>query len=803
MNRLPVAVLAVLLLTPSLAAETGSFAVGGSVVDETGAVLPGATVTLTGTGPNRTTVTGENGTFRLPRVPAGQYRLAVSLIGFSTHRQDLAVQGGDLEIPALTLKLALRGEEVVVSASKSESALVDAPATMTVLGPDTLATTPAQNYADLLRSVPGLNIIQMSARDVNVSSRQATSTLTNSQLALLDGRSIYLDFFGLVLWDMIPTNPQDIKQIEVVRGPASAVWGANAMTGVVNIITKSPREAPGGSIGVNGGLFGRTAEDPADDPGVQWGGDFSFAAAPSDTWSFRLSGGYFYSEPFSRPAGRVPVGTHPVDGSIRTGGGSFPTFPNTGTRQPKVDLRVEQELGNGGNLMYQAGYAGTEGIVHTGIGPFDLQTGSYLGYGRVAYRKGTFRLAAFVNRLDGDAPNLMARDASGRPIDLVFETDTFDGEIGYARAFGSRHILTLGGNARHNAFEISIAPGAEDRNEFGAYLQDELFLGDFRLVLGARVDKFGNLSDPVFSPRVSLIWKPAAPRSLRLSYNRAFRAPSTINNYLDLWTVTPVDLSVLAERVPPPYNQFFLRPFPLPVHSTGNPDLKQEQIDAYEAAYTATFRGKTTVGLSVYMNDTTDNTNFVTFAARDPYTAQNPPEGWPAPLAPVLSLMAAQGIYLPRSFTYLNIGTIRQVGVEVSVDHAFNREWSGFANYSWQDVPEPQDPVGDPDRYPTEEISVPPENRVNVGLSYNGSRVMGNVTFNWVDKAFWADVLSIEYHGWTKATSLLSATLGVHWLGGRVTTTFKGTNLLGKDYQQHIFGDVLKRTVTAEVRVKF
>ncbi len=62
---------------------------------------------------------------------------------------------------------------------------------------------------------------------------------------LLDGRSIYLDFFGIVLWDFLPTNLTDIKQIEVIRGPASAVWGANALTGVVNIITKSPREAPG------------------------------------------------------------------------------------------------------------------------------------------------------------------------------------------------------------------------------------------------------------------------------------------------------------------------------------------------------------------------------------------------------------------------------------------------------------------------------------------------------------------------------------------------------------------------------
>ena len=91
-----------------------------------------------------------------------------------------------------------------------------------------------------------MNVIQTSARDFNLTTRQATSTLNNSQLVLVDGRSVYLDFFGLVLWDFVP-NPTsgDIKQIEVVRGPASVVWGANALSGVVNVITKSPRENPG------------------------------------------------------------------------------------------------------------------------------------------------------------------------------------------------------------------------------------------------------------------------------------------------------------------------------------------------------------------------------------------------------------------------------------------------------------------------------------------------------------------------------------------------------------------------------
>jgi iron complex outermembrane receptor protein len=105
-----------------------------------------------------------------------------------------------------------------------------------------------RHYGDLLRSVPGVNVTQISARDINVTSRAATSSLSTSQLAVVDGRSIYQDFFGFIMWDFMPTNLNEIKQIEVIRGPASAVWGANAVNGVINVITKSPREMQGTSV---------------------------------------------------------------------------------------------------------------------------------------------------------------------------------------------------------------------------------------------------------------------------------------------------------------------------------------------------------------------------------------------------------------------------------------------------------------------------------------------------------------------------------------------------------------------------
>ena len=146
-------------------------------------------------------------------------------------------------------------ETVVVSASRTEQKLVDAPATMTVIGADKIENATSQNFAELLRTVPGLNITQVSARDINVTSRAPTGTLATGQLAVLDGRSLYQDFFGFVMWDFLPVNLNEIKQIEVIRGPASAVWGANAVFGVINVITKSPREMQGTTATVGLGTF--------------------------------------------------------------------------------------------------------------------------------------------------------------------------------------------------------------------------------------------------------------------------------------------------------------------------------------------------------------------------------------------------------------------------------------------------------------------------------------------------------------------------------------------------------------------
>ena len=297
-----------ILLWPATgSAQTGS--IRGSVVDQTDLVLPGATVTLRGNGVPRTAYSDEQGHFELAGVAPGTYTLRVSLAGFSDATvEDVTVSGAPLALSPVELQLASFGDTVVVTASRNEVRLIDAPVSTSVISTATLETTSAQNYGDLLRATPGVNVIQLSARDVQVTSRSPGNTLTNSQLVLVDGRSAYLDFFGLVLWDLLPTNFDDVEQIEVVRGPASAVWGANAMTGAVNIITKPPRESVGTTVTLSGGYVDRNdGSGTGRGAGSLFGANATVTRAPNDRLSYRVSAGYFTSAAFARPTGRIPV----------------------------------------------------------------------------------------------------------------------------------------------------------------------------------------------------------------------------------------------------------------------------------------------------------------------------------------------------------------------------------------------------------------------------------------------------------------------------------------------------------------
>ena len=668
-------------------------------------------------------------------------------------------------------------DTVVVTGTKGEQKLLDATATMSVITSQAIETAPSANFAELLRTIPGVNITQVSARDINVTSRAATGTLATGQLALLDGRSLYQDFFGFVMWDFLPVNFNEVKQVEVIRGPASAVWGANALYGVVNVISKTPRELKG----VNG-TFGFGGFDRPDaDAGSVWYLSGTYADAPNDRWSYKVSGGAYSQNALARPTGKIPCDIPAVCTVTTT---NYPPFANTGTTQPKFDARVDYDYEDGRKLTFSGGLAGTDGIMHSGIGPFDINSGSVMGYAKAGFSKGAFRAGFFTNILSGDADQLLTVGLNGAPITFIFDTKTFDFDASNVQTFAKRHVVTYGGNLRFNTNDLSIAADADNRTEFGVYGQDEIFLTEkFRLVAGGRVDRFDFVDDFVFSPRVAVLMKPRPDHTFRVSYNKAYRSPSVINNFIDLIISQPINLSALG--VPNPYL--------LPVSVVGNTDLKVQSLDAFEIGYSGIVaNGRAILSAAYYMNWLK---NDILFTQDGVYSAARPPSNWPLPPI-VIAGLGQQGIFLPSTFTYLNFGKSTSYGFELGANANVNRYASVFANYSYQSDPDPKD-------FPLSELNLPPNNRFNIGANFIYNKILGNFSVTYTDEAFWQDVLNDPYHGTTKPYTLVNAGVGYQWLDDKVTTSVKFVNLANSTVQQHVFGDISKFQMVAEVKVAF
>ncbi len=635
-------------------------------------------------------------------------------------------------------------EVVVVTASRVEQLLLDAPTSISVVDSADIALSPAQNYADLLRGVPGLNITQTSARDINMSSRSATGTLDPSQLVLIDGRSVYQDFFGFVMWDLLPVDFSDIDRIEVIRGPGSAVWGANAMSGVINVITKSPY-AQGNAFRVRAGGGGR---------GTGFG-SFTWTGV-RDKLGFKLNGGYYTQDPWDRP-GPLPNG---IPRNL---------FANSGTKQPKFDARVDYNIDNDRWWSISAGYAGSGGILHTGIGPFQLRDGSFFWHFRADYNWKNLNVRAFINALDGDATNLL------NGILFLFESKTYDFSATNTTFFG-RHSATYGGNFRNINFDLSIAPDEDNRKEGGGFAQLNFNLSDYlSLDAGIRLDKLSVIDESVVSPRGTILVRPtgSSRHVLRAGFGRAYRAPSMINNFLDLTVFNLVQLPT--------------GPFVFASAVFGNPSLVQEQLDQIEIGYRGSVAdGKFSWDMAVYRTEKTDGIDFFASAV---YTAFNPPAGWPLP---AFFLPPFGPVLLPSAFTYRNIGEIVNKGLEIGLRIQPMPRNSVVVNYSYQKNPEVTG-------IPVDEVNRPPENRFNVGWNGYTGDWFYSASVNHVGEAYWTDVLDSRFFGTTDSYTTVDGSLGFMFNNGNGEVSVRGTNITDEPVLQHIFGDIIGRRIVLDV----
>jgi iron complex outermembrane receptor protein len=455
-------------------------------------------------------------------------------------------------------KLSLQdlGNIVVTSVAKNPEPLSEAAAAVYIITHDEIMRSGATTLPEMLRLAPNLGVFQLSPSNYIVTSRglsgsQQAQNFPNKLLVLIDGRSVYNPLFSGIYWDQQYVLPENIDRIEVISGPAGALWGANAVNGVINLITRNAADTQGGLV-----EFGLGNHEAA--ASVQYGGKLGDFA-----W-YRV-----YAHDFRQ-------------GSFENGNGDD---AHDGWTAPQAGFRIDWEAG-GGNVVTFEGNASESREGQSG-GPDVLANAANL-LGRLRHQSAngsTFWLQAYFDHRHSGA----SLSSGGGTI------TTWDVEAQQDFPLGEHHHITWGigdriyryrffPSIRSDASLLWSRP-ADTQNLANAFVQDQIDLGastQATVGIKAEDDPYSGVS---WMPSVRLSWKSERGTLLWASVARSVRTP------------TVFDTSVLEQSNTPDGPVNFLE---------GNPAYRSEKLTAYEAGLRTQWGTRATLSVSAYYNDYDD-----------------------------------------------------------------------------------------------------------------------------------------------------------------------------------------------------
>jgi outer membrane receptor for ferrienterochelin and colicins len=490
-------------------------------------------------------VTNADGRYRLV-VPAGSYAMSVESVGYEAvlGRAVTVAAGGmataDLDVRATAFQL----NPVVVTASKRVEKATDAPARVEVVTEQDIRTRPTVTPTDHLRSLPGIDVVTQGVQSTNVVARGFNNIFSGALHTITDHRLAGVPSLRVNVLHFIPLANEDLQRIEVVLGPGSALYGPNTASGVLHMITKSPLLEQGTTVSLMGGersLFQgglRTAQRVNDRIGVKLSG----SVLRGTEWDFIdtdevAERAKFAADPFFRQDMIRALGVAPEEADRRIAliGARDNDFMRL-SGEARVDVQVTPEL----TTVFQAGMTNvSSGIELTGLGAAQIEDWRY-GYYQARANWNRFFAQAYLNTSNAGSTYLLR---TGQPI--VDESVMFVSQLQHGFQLGGRQGFTYGldyfwTDPRTLGTVNGIYEDVDRTTEIGAYLQSETALMPrLDLVLAGRVDSHDALPDPIFSPRAALVYRFAEERALRVTFNRAFSTPSSINQFLDLPTSIP------------------------------------------------------------------------------------------------------------------------------------------------------------------------------------------------------------------------------------------------------------------------
>lgn len=440
----------------------------------------------------------------------------------------------------------------VVTASRYGQDPIDSPSTISVLTREDIRLSGATSIPELLRRVTGVDLFQITAGGADVSIRGYNRELNNKVLILIDGKSTYLDFTGSTFWSMIPVTLNEISRIEIIRGPGSAVYGANAVTGVINILTKVPGEV-------------EESQAQLDVGSIAYRQGQLYTSGRSGEHRYRFTAGFTQHGRWER---RYPE--QDVDATTLN-----PLFQNQtlGQNTGLVTGRVDRTFG-------RMGFASVSGGLSSGN--FEYESLSALpsygisftdAYGRGDLSWGILHFRTFWNSNNAETGPWMGVDDEPFPNVTRLDMDTIDAELEAPIPFSTGpldHVLNIGIGYRKKRIAIDYLTGGfedpKNENHYSFFLNEQMTYRGFQAVGSLRVDAHPwlDLSETV-SPRLAAVQRVAPYTSVRATAGTAFRAPNALENYSDFELGTPFDGGW--------------------IHGPGSTDLKAERISTFELGF--------------------------------------------------------------------------------------------------------------------------------------------------------------------------------------------------------------------------
>ncbi len=535
----------------------------------------------------------------------------------------------------------LMEEAIVESAARHKQEIGMSPSAITVITREDIETSGANTIPDLLRMVPGMDVILTCVALPAIISRLYWTDENNQYLVLIDGREANLELLGQPVWEAQPVSVEDIERIEVIRGPGSSLYGANAVAGVVSITTRAvPQETSGWARLVGG-------ESALMEAGAR-------AATRFGDWRFSLSGVAKYSGRLADPREQV-------------------------LEVWKLRSVVEYRISESKRILLDAGISSASGVISAG-GVGRLDAVFEIRTVRLAYDSESLRGQLYYHGMpctvDVAAPLEFHGIRLARLVPADIDTNTVDAEAQWTLPeFFEPLLLIVGGGGRFSFLSSDQLLDAETYSDIsspryhkpgidylevrgGAFVHGELAPSDWLTVTGGLRLDYNTQTGSFLSPRLAAVFQPQKGQYLRAGVARAFRKPAFLETGVHLMAEFPEESPIN----PPGYEfQEFL------TRVLGNSRLGNEKLLSFDLGYLGQFfEDRLRIALDLFYNRNTDINEMASNIVED---GQGLPD------------LSASTIMFERSGRDLDI-----LGSELSVRFNLSKSASIVAQWSYREV---------------------------------------------------------------------------------------------------------------------